>query len=195
MANKTIGESRLFKNNSNQKKEPLIFANYRIKSKTVRCIDPEGGNLGIISKDDAINKAHEHGLDLVMVSDGKDGIPICKMLDYGKYKYEQSKKFKEINKKQRDSIVKIKEMKFHPTTDINDLRTKANKVSEFISEGDKVKISVIYKGREISHKEVGYETLNKFLSMVQNIEILEPETLQGKVLSVLVARKKEAKAS
>ena len=185
----------MFKNNSNQKREPLIFANYRIRSKTVRCIDPEGNNLGVIPKEEAIDKAHEYSLDLVMVSDGKDGIPICKMLDYGKYKYEQSKKFKEINKKQRESVIKIKEIKFHPTTDINDLRTKAAKALEFLNDGDKVKIFVIYKGREISHKEVGYEALNKFLEMVPNIEILEPESLQGKVLSVLVARKKEAKAS
>lgn len=185
----------MFKNNSNQKREPLIPANHRIKSRTVRCIDSEGNNLGVVLKEEAIAKAHESGLDLVMVSDGKDGIPICKMLDYGKYKYEQSKKYKEINKKQRESIVKIKEMKFHPTTDINDLRTKANKVLEFLGEGDKVKISVIYKGREITHKEVGNETLNKFLDMIPNLEIIEPALMQGKVLSVLVARKKEVKVS
>src|SRR5690554_4765412 len=99
--------------------------------------------------------ALDAGLDLVQVSSGgRNSSPTCKILDYGKYKYQQSKNEKAAAKKQRENSVKIKEIKFRPTTDINDLRTKASKVQEFLNDGDKVKITIAFRGREVSHKEI-----------------------------------------
>jgi len=178
--------------NRTDKDKPI---NYRIRATQVVCIDKDGNNLGTLTKEEAINKAKEQELDLVLIADGQQGIPVCKILDYGKFKYEQTKKRKESEKKNREAVIKIKELKFRPTTDINDLRTKANKASEFLADGDKVKVFIIFRGREITHREVGMQTLNKFLEMIPNAEFLDVPSMQGKVLSATLGKKKEAKAS
>jgi translation initiation factor IF-3 len=120
-------------------------------------------------------------------------VPICRIVEYGKFKYELSKKKKETAKKQRESTIKTKEIKFRPSTDENDLKTKADKVEKFLNEGDRVKITIMFRGREITHKEVGIETLNKFIDMIPNIELINEPSMQGRILSTLVGRKKEAK--
>ena len=157
------------------------------------CIDSDGENIGVIHRDDAIKKAQEKELDLVMIADGKDGIPVCKIVEYGKFKYELSKKNREIAKKQRESVIKTKEIKFHPSTDENDLKNKASKVEKFLNDGDRVKVSITFRGREITHKNVGMDTLNKFISLVPNLELINEPFMQGRVLSVLCKRKKDVK--
>ena len=123
--------------------------------------------------------------DRVQISDGNDGIPICKVVDCGKYKYDLSKKKKEIAKKQRESSVKIKEIKLRPSTDTNDLNTKASKAKEILSEGDKIKISVVFRGREMAHREVGHDTLKSFVGLIPNILLNGDPVFQGRVLSVI----------
>lgn len=172
------------------KKEKPTPSNYRIRAKKVLCIESNGNNLGIISKDEAIQIAKSKELDLVMISDGKDGIPICRILDYGKFKYEQSKKKKEAFKKQRESLIKTKEVKLRPSTDINDLKTKSLKVQKFLDEGDRVKISIVFRGREITHKNIGHDTLNDFFKMISNFEKITQPSIQGKILSVLIGKGK-----
>jgi translation initiation factor IF-3 len=184
----------MINNRSFNKPDREMPINYRIKAQKVICIDSEGNNLGVLFRDEAIRKAKESGMDLVLIADGQEGVPICKVLDYGKFKYEQTKKRKETDKKQRESLVKTKELKFRPTTDVNDLRTKANKANEFLDDGDKVKVFIIFRGREVVHKDVGMQTLNKFMEMVNGGEFVETPLMQGKVLSVLIQKKKEVKA-
>lgn len=153
----------------------------------------DGTNLGVLPRDEAIRKAQDQSLDLVMVTEGKDGVPICRIVEYGKFKYELSKKKKETAKKQRESTIKTKEIKFRPSTNDNDLKTKASKAKQFLNEGDRVKITIMFRGREITHKEVGMETLNKFIQMIPNIQLINEPSMQGRILSVLTGRKKEVK--
>jgi translation initiation factor IF-3 len=172
----------------------FVLSNYRIKQKIVQCIDSNGENLGEISRDEAIKLAKSQGLDLVMISSGNENLPICKILDYGKYKYDQSKKQKELSKKQRESEIKIKELKFRPSTAENDLRIKAGKVKDILEEGDRVKVIIAFRGREISHTNIGYDTLNSFIEMVSEIypliDLVVKPSIQGRFLTALIGKKK-----
>jgi translation initiation factor IF-3 len=178
------------------KKAPNNFvpSNYRIKQRVVQCINSDGENLGDMSRDDAIRLAKSEGLDLVMISSGNENVPICKILDYGKYKYDQSKKQKELSKKQRESEIKIKELKFRPSTAENDLRIKAGKVKDILEDGDRVKVTIAFRGREMSHTNIGYDTLNSFIDMISEIypavELINKPTMQGRFLTTLIGKKK-----
>ena len=170
-------------------KKIFIRANYQIKAKDVRCIDHENQNLGVISLNDAMSLAREHGLDLVQISNGNEGVPVCKIVEYGKYKYDLSLQQKEAAKKQRENAVKIKEIKFHPNTSENDLQTKASKTHEFLEDGDKVKISIVFRGREVLHKDVAMEQLNKFMDLVPGIQLSNDIQMSGRVLTVMAEKR------
>lgn len=179
--------------NFNKSRPAKFFIPYndRINASKVRCIDADDTNIGLIDIDKALELAYSKELDLVQISDGgKEGIPVCKIINFGKFKFEFLKKQKETAKKQRESMIKVKEIKFRPSTDDNDLRVKANKVNEFISEGDKVKIGITFKGRELAHKEVAYETLTKFIGYVNNAQLVGDPVLMGRVLTVVLEKKK-----
>jgi len=183
-------KDKRFSNKNNRR--DFVPTNHQIRAFKVRCIDAENNNLGVIDKSEAIRVAEDAKLDLVQVSPGdKDNPPTCRILDSGKYKYEMAKRKKENAKKQRESAIKIKEIKFRPSTDQNDLKTKASKAQRFIEEGDRVKISIFFRGREITHKDVGIDTLKKFLEMVPNMQLMGEPVQQGKILSVIGTRKKE----
>lgn len=175
------------KNNNSDR----VFANNDIRAKEVRCIDHEGNNLGVIKTQDAIYKAKNIGLDLVLVSQGgKNQPPTCKFLDYGKYKYEMSKKRKELAKKQRESLIKIKEIKFRPCTDDSDLLIKAKKAQGFINEGHRLKVTVNFKGRESNYYQIAKNKLDYFISSLKDIEMYEDPQMSSKQL-VCVLQKKE----
>jgi translation initiation factor IF-3 len=126
----------------------LVLVNHNIHSAQVRCIDASGNSVGLITLSEAIKLAEESHLDLVQVSPvGGTDFPACRILDYAKYKYEQTKKKKEAFRKQRESAIKTKEIKFRPGTDKNDLRVKANKAAEILADGDRIKISIMFRGR------------------------------------------------
>lgn len=162
--------------------------NHQIRAREVLLIEDQGRRE--VTLNIALNSAHEQGLDLVQISQGNDGKPVCKIVDYGKFKYEMSKKSKEAAKKQRESTIKTKEIKFHPNTEPNDLQTKARLASSFIQEGDLVKVSVVFRGREIHHKEIAIDNLTKFLEMVENYQLLSEPGFQGKLMSVTIGKKK-----
>jgi translation initiation factor IF-3 len=178
----------------NKKTNNFVPSNYRIKQKIVKCIGEDGSNLGEMSRDDAIRIAKSEGLDLVIISNVNENIPICKILDYGKYKYDQSKKSKELSKKQRESEVKIKELKIRPSTADNDLRIKANKVKEVLENGDRAKVLIAFKGREMAHTNVGYDTLNSLIKMITDIypcvNFVSKPLMQGRFLITVLGRKK-----
>lgn len=153
-----------YNNNFNNKK--FVFG-YFIKDEKIICIDQLNNNLGVVNTSYALQLARNEGLELVMVSPGRKGsLSTCKILDFSKFKYEQNKKEKFAKKQQRENAIKIKEVKFRPSIDENDILVKANQLKDFISDGNKVKITILFKGRELCHKNVGAELINKFSTMI-----------------------------
>jgi len=143
--------------NRNQRTERAI------KSRTVLLIDKDGSNLGVLDTLDAYRMAESSGLDLVQVGEGKNGIPTCKIMDLGKWKYEQSKRHKASKATQQLT----KEIKIRPNTDDHDLEYRAKQALEFIGEGDRVKIVVRFKGREKNHMtETGRDVLERFVKLL-----------------------------
>lgn len=175
--------------NDYKKKEYGPPVNMLIRARKVIVIDKDNNNIGAFSISEAIKMAQDSGLDLVQVSKVGEEVPTCRILDYGKYKYEQDKKKKVAAKKQRESLSKVKEIKLRPSTDLNDLKIKASKTEEFINDGHKVKVTVVFKGRELSHREIGYETLNTFISLCSNAEQTSSPIIDGRVLSTLLSKK------
>jgi translation initiation factor IF-3 len=177
-----------FKNGNNKRDQTPI--NHQIRGSRVFCIDHNGTNLGLIDISKALEIARENDLDLVQIAyNAKENAPTCKILDYGKHKFQVSKNIKAAAKKQRESEIKIKEIKFRPTTGENDLKIKAEKAQEILDEGDKVRISVVFKGRELSYKENGYENYHNFVALLPDMQIIEQPTLSGKVLTALGIKK------
>lgn len=156
--------------NNSGKRSDKIFVDGAIRAKMVLVIDGEEGvNLGVMPLFQALSNAKDRGLNLVQMSMAV-GInpPTCKILDYGKFKYDESKKMKAQQKKQRESQVKDREIIFHPDTALNDLKVKAKKATEFLDDGDRVKVTIKCIGRESSHPEVFKNTLNLFLECIPN---------------------------
>ncbi len=153
----------------------------------VRVIADDGAQLGILPVFEAIRAAEERGLDLVEVAPQAEP-PVCKIMDFGKYKYEQAKKAHESKKHQK--IIQLKEVKMRPGTDVHDYNFKLNNAKRFLGEGDKVKITVVFRGREMAHTELGNALLNKVVADIQeagNIEQMPKQ--EGRALSMVIAPK------
>lgn len=144
--------------------------------------------IGIVSSDEALRRAEDAGLDLVKISP-KAKPPVCKIIDYGKYRYEQSRKEKEAKKKQK--TFEIKEIRMSPNIDTNDLNTKINAARKFISKGNKVKITLRFRGREMAHMNDSKHILYDFAKQLEDVAIVEKEPKQeGRTLSLVIAEKK-----
>ncbi|HEX5680147.1 MAG TPA: translation initiation factor IF-3 [Desulfobacterales bacterium] len=144
--------------------------NQEIRARQVRVIDPEGTQLGVITIEQALAAAAEFGQDLVEVSPNADP-PVCKIMDYGRYRYEQTKKKHEAKKKQ--ASFKLKEIKVRPKTGEHDLMVKLNRIKEFISKKDKVKVTVMFRGREIALTNMGRSLLERIATETQEIALVE----------------------
>ena len=148
-------------------------------------IDKDGGQLGVMSVMEAIAKAELVGLDLVEIAPNAEP-PVCKIIDYGKYRYQVTKKEKESKKSQHQ--VKVKEIKIKPTTDEHDLQVKIRHAREFIQKGDKVRITCVFRGRELMHPEIGKKAVSKFCEDLSDVATPESEAkLMGKNLSTVLA--------
>lgn len=159
--------------------------NREIRAARVRVIDQEGGQLGVLTLSEALSKAEQAGLDLVEISASADP-PVCKIIDYGKYRYQLTKKKKEGKKTQLQ--VKVKEIKLKPNTDEHDLQTKLKHAREFIEKGNKVRISCIFRGREMLHPEFGDKIVQRFAEQLSDIATAEaPGKMLGKTLSIVLA--------
>lgn len=161
--------------------------NERIRVPKVRAISPDGEQLGVISTIEALRIADEYGLDLVEISPNAEP-PVCKIMDYGKYKYELQKKSQESKKKQ--VTVALKEIKLRPNTDVHDLEFKTKHVRRFLENKDKAKISIQFRGREMMHADRARETMKKIIEAVKDLG--EPEkapVMEGRTMSVIVAPK------
>ncbi|WP_339856570.1 translation initiation factor IF-3 [uncultured Nisaea sp.] len=151
----------------------------------VRCIDPDGEMLGVLTVREGILKAEEFGLDLVEVSPNADP-PVCKILDYGKFKYEAQKKKNEAKKKQK--IIEIKEIKLRPNIDEHDFEVKMKNVRKFIGEGDKVKVTLRFRGREMAHQDLGMNVLNRVRDEMEEAAKVESyPKMEGRQMIMVIA--------
>ena len=157
--------------------------NEQIRDREVRLISQNGEQLGIMSAREAMKIAMEAELDLVKIAPGAKP-PVCKIIDYGKYKYEQTRKEKEAKKKQR--TVEIKEVRLSPNIDTNDLNTKVNNARKFISKGNKVKVTLRFRGREMAHVQQSRHILDDFAELLSDIASVEKAPkLEGRNMSMV----------
>ena len=161
--------------------------NEEIRDKEIRVIDADGGQLGIMPASKAMEMAAEKNLDLVKIAPQAQP-PVCKIMDYGKYRFEQAKREKEARKNQH--IVDIKEIRLSLNIDTHDFNTKLNQTQKFIKSGDKVKVSIRFRGREMGHPELGTEVMDKFAQSCQEFANIEkPAKLEGRSMIMFLAPK------
>ena len=166
---------------------PQIRVNHRIRVPEVRVVAEDGSNLGVLSTEQALRRAQEAGLDLVEVNP-KASPPVCKILDFGKYKYEEKKKQREAKKKQ--TVVEVKEIKVRPKTDDHDLEVKVRAIRKFIESGNKVKVTCRFRGREIMHPQRAQMQLDYILSKIEDIANVEQRpAMEARTLALVVAPK------
>ena len=161
--------------------------NGAIRAPQVRCIDPDGEQLGVLDTRGAMSKAEDFGLDLVEVQPNVDP-PVCKILDYGKYKYEAQKRANEARKKQK--IIEVKEIKLRPNIDEHDYQVKMRNVVKFLSGGDKVKVTLRFRGREMAHQELGANVLTRVREETDEIAKIEAmPKMEGRQMIMVLAPK------
>ncbi|OGQ49534.1 MAG: translation initiation factor IF-3 [Deltaproteobacteria bacterium RIFCSPLOWO2_02_FULL_47_10] len=159
--------------------------NFRIRVPEVRLIGPDGSQMGLFQTRDALKKAEEFGLDLAEISPTARP-PVCKIMDYGKYKYDLAKRDHEANKHQ--VIVKLKELRLRPATGEHDVQTKIRHARRFLEEGNKVKITIQFRGREMAHQELGRKIMDKIKNAIADIGALEQNPkFEGRFLNMIVA--------
>lgn len=165
--------------------EPRV--NNEINTASIRLIDHHGNMLGVVSVPEGLRLAEQAGLDLVEVSPNAEP-PVCKILDYGKYRYEVQKKAHEARKKQK--VIQIKEIKLRPTIDKHDLEIKARSVIGFVDEGDKVRITLRFRGREMDHQELGMQVLERVQELLKDQAKIEMSPrIEGKQIVMMVGPK------
>ena len=161
--------------------------NEDIRDKEIRLIGSEGEQLGIMSADEALRIADEQGLDLVKISPQATP-PVCKLMNYGKFRFEQSKKEKEAKKNQH--VVEIKEIRMSPGIDTGDFNTKLKNAQKFIADGNRVKVSVRFRGREMAHTDIGKGLLDKFAEQCAETANLDKGAkLEGRMMSIFLSPK------
>ncbi|MBX9620542.1 translation initiation factor IF-3 [Kamptonema cortianum] len=159
--------------------------NEKISSLKVRLVDENGEMVGVLSQKEALERAYKAGLDLVEVSPNADP-PVCKILDYGKYKFEEQKRRAEMRKKQK--IIEIKEVQLRPGIDKHDFEVKMRSARKFIDDGDKLKVTLRFRGRELSHQELGMDVLNRVKETLQDIAKVEHDPkFEGKRVIMILA--------
>lgn len=175
---KTGGESKINKE---------ILINNKIKAREIRVVGTNGEQLGIMKLEEALKLAQEKNLDLVNVAPQAKP-PVCRIMDFGKYKYEQRKRDKEARKKQRS--ITVKEVKLRPNIETHDFMVKVRNAQRFLGEGDKVKATVIFRGREITHPELGKKLCLQLAKELDNISVIEREPrIEGRNMVMILAPK------
>lgn len=179
------GGGRDFRDNRREKE---LRVNHRIRIPKVRVIGPEGAQLGIMDTVDALRMAKEtYNSDLIEIAPFEKP-PVCKIMDYGKYKYQQKKKSQEAKKNQ--TVIVVKEIKFRPNTDQHDFDVKVRHISRFLSEGNKTKVTIRFRGRELAHTDIGMNVLKKVCANLANEAIVEFEPkLEGRQMTMVLAPK------
>ena len=167
--------------------------NERIRAREIRVIDEDGSQLGIMAPRDAMMIARERGIDLIEVAPQAQP-PVCKIMDYGKYKYEQAKKEKESAKKHKQS--ELKGIQMFPNIEEHDFTTKVRSAIKFLEEGDKVKVTIRFKGRQITHPEFGRQQLDKVIQMTSEVgQVEKPAAMEGRMMTMILSPLKGASAA
>ena len=167
-----------------------LLINEQIRVSQVLVIGPNGEQVGVKSTQDALTLASYAGLDLVLINPNGNP-PVCKVMDYNKYKYEKAKKEKAALKKQKAAISETKEFRLSPTIDVGDIETKLKNVTKYLEKGDKIKLSIRFKGRQMAHTDLGKDVLVKFAARLEGIaEIEQQPKLDGRSMTMLLAPKK-----
>ena len=169
---------------------PRVNINQRIRAPKIRVIDEDGSQLGVMTPLEGMQLARDKGLDLVEVAPNVDP-PVCRIIDFGKWQYEQKKKANEAKKKQ--TTIQVKEIKFRPGTDEHDYDFKKNHAARILKDGDKVKATVHFRGREITHKELGQQLLARLVEELKGDGQMEVEPkLEGMNMFAIIAPRKQA---
>ena len=173
-------------NNNNQH-----MINEQIRASHVLVIGPNGEQVGVKTLKDALTLSSYAGLDLVLVN-GNSNPPVCKVMDYNKYLYEKQKKEKEALKKQKANMSELKEFRLSPVIDVGDFETKLRNATKYLEKGDRIKLSIRFKGRQMAHTELGREVLERFASRVTDYADIEQKPkLDGKTMTMLLVPKKD----
>lgn len=168
-----------------------LFINEAIRAREVRLVGANGDQIGIKSKSEALEMAQTANLDLVMVAPNAKP-PVCRIMDYGKFRYEQQKKEKEARKNQK--VINIKEVRLSPGIEEHDFNTKLRNALKFLEKGDKVKASIRFKGRAITHKEIGQRVLDRFAEQCAEVSTVEQKPkMEGRSMFIVLAPKVESK--
>ena len=168
-----------------------LYINDQIRAKEVMVIGPNGEKLGVKTLDDAKTVAEFAGFDLVLINPNSTP-PVCKIMDYNKFKYENKKKQKENMKKQRESNLEIKEYRLSVSIDVHDFETRVKNASKYLEKGHRVKLSVKFKGRELAHLSRGKEVLNRFYEAVKDIADIETNPkMEGRFMNMMLMPKKK----
>ncbi len=186
-----IADNRNAANNSNNKKnnQNKDLVNGDIRFPEVRLIGPNGEQLGIMSSREAQFKANELDLDLYCAAPGEKP-PVCKILDYGKFRYERDKKKKKAQQNQK--VVETKEVQLTPQIGMHDMETKARQATKFLQSGNRVKVGVRFRGRQMTHIEVGQEVMDKFIALLIDYAVIEkPAAMEGRWMYAILAPKKK----
>ncbi|NLA33995.1 MAG: translation initiation factor IF-3 [Tenericutes bacterium] len=170
-----------------------LLVNDRIKLKEVLVIGPNGEQVGIKSIEDALTLASYAGLDLVLVGE-KGNPPVCKIMDYNKFKYEKNKKAKESLKKQKINNTEIKEFRLSPVIDVGDFETKIKQVTKYLEKDHKIKVTIRFKGRQMAHTDLGKDVLIRFAKRLEDLsEIEQNPKLDGRNMMMMLVPKKQEK--
>ena len=160
--------------------------NEEIRDKELRVIGADGSQLGIMTSSDALALAEEKDLDLVKIAPNAVP-PVCKIMDYGKFRFEQLKKEKEAKKNQK--VVEVKEIRMSPSIDTNDFNTKVKNAQKFLKDGNRVKVTVRFRGREMAHSALGADVLKRFAEALPQASTDKPPVLEGRTMSILLIPK------
>ena len=165
-----------------------LLINEQIRDKEVRVIGEDGEQLGVMSIKEAMDLAEEAGVDLIKIAPTAKP-PVCKIADYGKYKYEQMRREKEAKKKQK--VIEIKEIRLSPNIDTNDLNTKANAARKFLTKGDKVKVSLRFRGREMAHMNSSKHILDDFAELLADVAVIDKAPkVEGRSMTMYLTEKR-----
>lgn len=165
-----------------------LMINEQIRDKEVRVIGTDGEQLGVMDTKEAKRLAEEAGVDLIKIAPTAKP-PVCKIMDYGKYKYEQTRREKENKKKQK--TIETKEVRLSPNIDTNDLNTKANMARKFLTKGDKVKVTLRFRGRELAHVDSSKAILDEFAELLQDVAVVDkPAKLEGRSMVMFLTEKR-----
>jgi len=166
-----------------------LRVNGGVKAETIRLIDEEDNQVGVVRKEDALARAREVGLDLVEVAPTSDP-PVCRIMDYGKWQYQQKRRMRDSHKKTLHHVATLKEIRLRPETDTHDLEIKVKHARAFLEKGHKVQFTVFFRGRQMLHKEHGYEVLNRVTESMEDLAKVErPSAMTGRRMTLLLVPK------